>query len=115
MEAIKKLVDSGAKFLRTIHLVFMPDEEIGGTKGMQAFVEHEEFKKLNVEVALDEGIASPNDVFTVFYGERAAWCKHSTFFLLDENNLIKIKGFKSLLQDLLDMDQDLLKIQLMRN
>lgn len=31
------------------------DEEIGGKLGMAKFVQHEEFKKLNVGFALDEG------------------------------------------------------------
>lgn len=59
--------------VRTIHLAFMPDEEIGGGDGMKKFIEQDDFKKLNVAMALDEGLASPNEVYTVFYGERAAW------------------------------------------
>lgn len=41
---------------------------------MELFVETEEFRKLNIGVALDEGLANPEDFFTVFYGERTAWC-----------------------------------------
>lgn len=41
---------------------------------MKAFVESEEWKKLNVGFALDEGIANPTEEFTVFYGERRKWC-----------------------------------------
>jgi len=40
---------------------------------MDAFVETEDFKSLNVGMALDEGLASPSEVFTVFYGERVPW------------------------------------------
>lgn len=34
---------------------FFPDEEVGGHKGMETFVKHPEFKKLNIGFALDEG------------------------------------------------------------
>lgn len=31
------------------------DEEVGGREGMETFVEHPEFQKLNIGFALDEG------------------------------------------------------------
>jgi len=75
IEAITRLKkrDQVARFKRTIHLTFVPDEEIGGTDGLGSFVDTEDFRKLNVGLALDEGLASPNDVYTVFYGERVPW------------------------------------------
>jgi aminoacylase len=73
IEAIRKLKQANEAMVRTIHLAFMPDEEIGGGDGMKKFIEQDDFKKLNVAMALDEGLASPNEVYTVFYGERAAW------------------------------------------
>ena len=51
------------------------DEQVGGETGMGAFIKTEEFKKLNIGFCLDEGLASPTNAFTVFYGERSAWCK----------------------------------------
>lgn len=30
---------------------------------------------MNVGVALDEGQASANDEYSVYYGERLSWCK----------------------------------------
>ena len=42
---------------------------------MSRFVQHEEFRKMNVAYCLDEGLANPDNFFTVFYGERVAWCK----------------------------------------
>lgn len=51
------------------------DEEIGGHLGMELFTKMQEFKDLNIGFALDEGLANPTDAFTVFYGERAPWCK----------------------------------------
>ena len=59
--------ESLSPFLRTIHLTFQPDEETGGEYGMQQFVQTDEFKALNIGFALDEGIANPNDEYTVFY------------------------------------------------
>lgn len=40
---------------------------------MKLLVHREEFKKLNVAFALDEGIASPKSALKVFYGERMPW------------------------------------------
>jgi aminoacylase len=40
---------------------------------MKLLVHHEEFKRLNVAFALDEGIASPKEALKVFYGERMPW------------------------------------------
>lgn len=37
-----------------VSLLF-PDEEIGGQQGMETFVKHQEFQKLNIGFALDEG------------------------------------------------------------
>lgn len=86
LEAIGNLKKQGKKFLRTIHASFVPDEEVGGRDGMEKFVgissfdsisnrfsELPEFAQLNPGVVLDEGLASPDDSFTVFYGERAPW------------------------------------------
>ncbi|XP_076060232.1 aminoacylase-1-like isoform X2 [Oratosquilla oratoria] len=73
IEALKQLRQQGHKFLRTIHLSFLPDEEIGGMDGMEKFVRTETFKKLNVGFALDEGYANPTEKYTVFYGERSPW------------------------------------------
>jgi len=33
----------------------------------------DEFKRLNVGVAIDEGLANPRDAYTLFYGERTLW------------------------------------------
>lgn len=35
--------------------LLFPDEEIGGQQGMETFVKHPEFQKLNIGFALDEG------------------------------------------------------------
>eukprot|EP01028_Stygiella_incarcerata_P006373 TRINITY_DN25_c0_g2_i2.p1 TRINITY_DN25_c0_g2~~TRINITY_DN25_c0_g2_i2.p1 ORF type:complete len:422 (-),score=98.91 TRINITY_DN25_c0_g2_i2:73-1338(-) len=62
---------------RTIHVIFGPDEEIGGGPGMKVFASSEEFKEMNVGVFFDEGLASgldvPEDSIPLFCGQRATW------------------------------------------
>ena len=74
LEAIRRLKKAGVSFKRTIHLTFMPEEEVGGHLGMETFIASEDWKKLNVGFALDEGLANPTEEYTVFYGERFTWC-----------------------------------------
>ncbi|CAI9095757.1 OLC1v1031763C2 [Oldenlandia corymbosa var. corymbosa] len=73
LEAIWKLRSSGFKPTRDVYLSFVPDEEIGGHDGAEKFAESEVFDKMNVGVVLDEGLASPDGFYRVFYGERSAW------------------------------------------
>ncbi|CAG8547824.1 9357_t:CDS:2 [Ambispora gerdemannii] len=73
LEAIRNLKAKGKQPLRTIHLSFVPDEEIGGVDGMAKFVKSQDFRDLNIGFALDEGLANPSDALKVFYGERAPW------------------------------------------
>nr|XP_009940795.1 PREDICTED: aminoacylase-1 [Opisthocomus hoazin] len=54
LEAVRRLKAEGKCFARTIHLTFVPDEEVGGHKGMEMFVQRPEFRALNVGFALDE-------------------------------------------------------------
>ncbi|VVC39298.1 Peptidase M20,ArgE/DapE/ACY1/CPG2/YscS, conserved site,Peptidase M20, dimerisation domain,N-acyl-L- [Cinara cedri] len=73
LETIRKYITEQLKFNRTIHICFTPDEEIGSQFGMAKFVKTSEFSALNVGFALDEGKATPNEVFNVFYCERTVW------------------------------------------
>ena len=57
------------------YFVDFADEEVGGKKGMAAFVKSPEFANLNVGFALDEGVASPDHSFHLYYGERNIWRK----------------------------------------
>ena len=50
------------------------DEEIGGHDGMEKFVETVRFKQLKVGFVLDEGLASEDDTYRLFFGERCVWC-----------------------------------------
>ncbi len=70
LEAIRRLKANGFTPKRTIHLSFVPDEEIGGSDGMKLFVQTDEFKCLNIGVALDEGIPCPSEQFYIFNNER---------------------------------------------
>ncbi|EDV49623.1 uncharacterized protein Dere_GG17281 [Drosophila erecta] len=73
LAAIRALKRSGAKFKRTIHISFVADEEMGGRFGMRPFVPTDDFRALNVGFAMDEGLASPDEHFPLFYAERAVW------------------------------------------
>lgn len=42
-------------FKRTIHVLFVPEEELGGDGGMHDFVHQEAFARLNAGFSLDEG------------------------------------------------------------
>ncbi|XP_055694145.1 aminoacylase-1-like isoform X1 [Lutzomyia longipalpis] len=71
--AIRQLQSQGFQPKRTLHITYVPDEEIGGKHGMKAFVETQEFRDLNVGFALDE--SSPFDVenYFLFYAEKTMW------------------------------------------
>lgn len=73
LEAIRKLRDSGFQPLRDVYLSFVPDEEIGGHDGAEKFADSDVFKKMNVGIVLDEGLASPDAHYRVFYAERSPW------------------------------------------
>uniref|UniRef100_A0A1B6H7Z7 N-acyl-aliphatic-L-amino acid amidohydrolase n=1 Tax=Homalodisca liturata TaxID=320908 RepID=A0A1B6H7Z7_9HEMI len=72
LEAVYRLKIQDYSPLRTIHICFTPDEEIG-CLGMKLFVETEAFQKLNVGCGLDEGMTSPDEIFNLFYGERTPY------------------------------------------
>ncbi|KAI3980269.1 hypothetical protein MKX01_028277 [Papaver californicum] len=73
LEVIRRLKSSGFQPLRTAYLSFVPDEEIGGRTGAKKLAESEIFAKMNVGIVLDEGLASPNETYRIFYTERSAW------------------------------------------
>ncbi|KAJ7954623.1 aminoacylase-1 [Quillaja saponaria] len=73
LEAIRRLKASGFQPLRSIHLSFVPDEEIGGNAGAGTFSQSEVFNILNVGIVLDEGLPSPSENYRPFYAERSPW------------------------------------------
>lgn len=70
IRALKR--DRIEQFKRTIHVIFVPDEEINGIYGMEGFVSSKEFIDLNVGFSLDEGDPSPTDELIVYHGERSS-------------------------------------------
>ncbi|KAF8045722.1 hypothetical protein N665_4503s0001 [Sinapis alba] len=73
LEAIRKLVASEFKPVRSVYVSFVPDEELGGADGVGRFVESEIFKSLSIAVVLDQGLPSPRESYRVFNGERIPW------------------------------------------
>jgi aminoacylase len=55
LAAIRYFKRNNIQFKRTIHVTFVPEEEIGGVDGMKEFVHQEGFRNLNAGVSLDEG------------------------------------------------------------
>ena len=75
IEAIRKLhaINPSFRPQRTIHLTFVPDEEVGGS-GMLTFLSSRLYKSLpGIALALDEGLASTDETYSLFYGERLPW------------------------------------------
>ncbi|XP_043466015.1 aminoacylase-1-like [Leptopilina heterotoma] len=72
IEAVRRLKLNGIRLRRTVHILFEPDEEIGGV-GMQAFVKTGEFKNLNVGFALDEGGINDGREIIVNYAEKSRY------------------------------------------
>lgn len=60
--------------IQILYLLFL-DEEIGGLEGMKKFIKTKDFSNLNVGFALDEGMASPTEEYSLYYGERCIWRK----------------------------------------
>lgn len=73
LEAIRTLRSTGFQPKRTISLAYVPDEEVGGGRGMKLLLLHERMAQLKPAFVLDEGLASPGDKFSVFKGERKIW------------------------------------------
>mmetsp|Transcript_25483 Transcript_25483/g.37601 ORF Transcript_25483/g.37601 Transcript_25483/m.37601 type:complete len:439 (+) Transcript_25483:44-1360(+) len=71
--ALKRLKQRGYIPTRTIRLSFVPDEEIGGIDGMGVLLNSSWFLERPIGIALDEGLASESDEYSVFYGERLPW------------------------------------------
>lgn len=72
IRALKK--DGITQLKRTIHVLFVPDEEMGSHFGMREFVHTEQFKALNVTFALDEGgCADSNNFLQLYFAERSTW------------------------------------------
>lgn len=59
-QALREIKQSGIALKRTVYMIAVPDEEIGGFTGAHLFVQTEAFKKLQIGYVLDEGLPSSN-------------------------------------------------------
>lgn len=73
IEAIRRLKLSGKVFSRSIHLAFVPDEEIGGAAGASKLSSSDILQDLNVGICLDEGVPCPVNRTYLFNAERSVW------------------------------------------
>jgi aminoacylase len=73
LAAIARLRAAGFTPTRTLHVLIVPDEEVGGNRGMKLLLTSAVVRAMNPAFVLDEGLASPSDKYTVFYGERKIW------------------------------------------
>lgn len=79
VEAIRRLRqrDPNWQPKRTLHITWVPDEEIGGIDGLKEWLHNPNlrpsFDALNAGFELDEGLATPDNVYKVYYGERTPW------------------------------------------
>lgn len=56
LAALRHFKKNKMQFKRTIHAMFVAEEEVGGVDGMKDFVHQEAFKALNAGLSLDEGL-----------------------------------------------------------
>ncbi|KAI9220319.1 N-acylamino acid aminohydrolase [Blastocladiella britannica] len=73
IEALRTLKLRGYIPRRTLHVLLVPDEEIGGVDGMQKAIEAPWWRDLHAGLVLDEGLAAPENQYMVYHGERAPW------------------------------------------
>ena len=73
LEACAALKASGVRPVRPVHLLFVPDEEVGGSRGIKPLLGDPLWAALAPGFLLDEGLASPSPSFSIFYGERKIW------------------------------------------
>ena len=71
--ALGKLKSMGYVPRRTLHVSYVPDEEVGGADGMGILLSSDWYSDITLALALDEGLASEEDEYAVFYGERLPW------------------------------------------
>ena len=58
LAAIERLHASGWKPIRTIHICFAPDEEVGGNFGIKLLLGHKLMQDMRPGLVLDEGLAA---------------------------------------------------------
>ncbi|KAL3693749.1 hypothetical protein R1sor_007400 [Riccia sorocarpa] len=74
LEAIRILKSKGWVPVRDVHVLWVPDEEVGGDDGWGKFSVSKEFEELNASIVLDEGsISSSGDKYIAINGEKNMW------------------------------------------
>ena len=75
VEALLRLRAAGFAPTRTVHLLYVPDEEVGGGRGVKLLLADPLIRALNVGLVLDEGLAraAPDGAMEVFYAEKKIW------------------------------------------
>ncbi|KAF5301092.1 hypothetical protein FQA39_LY10911 [Lamprigera yunnana] len=73
LEAIRRLKRKGFQSKRTVHITFVPDEEMSGVDGMKRFVQTKFFQNLNIGFAMDEGGIGHDNQLIVFNAQKRAW------------------------------------------
>lgn len=63
--ALRQIKQNKINTLRTVHLILVPDEEVGGFNGARKLIQTQEFKNLNIKYILDEGLPS-GDINNIF-------------------------------------------------
>lgn len=58
---------------RTVYIVFVPDEEMGGERGMAGFVHTDAFKAMNVAFVLGEGGSALDTQLPADYAKKNQW------------------------------------------
>lgn len=61
--ALRELKRNNITPHRTVHMMIVPEEELGGINGTQQFIHTPEFKNLNLGFVIDEGLPSGNESF----------------------------------------------------
>lgn len=69
VEALGALIARGWTPRRTIHVSYVPDEEIGGVYGMGQLSQSAEWESLGIGFALDEGLPHTEARYNVFVGD----------------------------------------------
>ena len=72
-EALLRLRQTKFTPVRTIHMLLVPDEEVGGNRGIKLLLANPLIRTLRPALVLDEGLPSPDDKFCIYYGERKIW------------------------------------------
>lgn len=66
--ALRYFIKKGVTFKRSIHVMFVPEEELGGDGGMADFIHTVDFRRLNAGFSLDEGEKCQASRIFLFFG-----------------------------------------------